>query len=398
MKEATMCRMTAFLLGTVLCAGMVMHGSHRDVWGLAVSSEDMRFEPIIALKPVLRSGLEHPIFLTPAPDDTSRLFVVEQPGHIRILEGGVLQRTPFLNISDRVVYGGERGLLGLAFHPEYKKNGRFFVNYTRAVDGATVIAEYRRSTKSTQSLSDERIFLLVEQPFTNHNGGMLAFGQDGFLYIGMGDGGSRGDPGNRAQNRQHLLGKMLRLNVDTPNRYEVPKDNPFASQAGRDEIFAIGFRNPWRFSFDMHTGVLWAGDVGQDQWEEIDIVRRGRNYGWRVLEGSHCYRPQQGCVQEGVEHPTAQYHHQAGRCSVIGGYVYRGKEVLSLAGRYLFGDFCSGEIFALPNDAAQGKPALRDISILLRSGLNISSFGQDRTGEIYVLDLAGGIYKIVQKK
>lgn len=380
-----------------LCAGTVLQGSLHDVWGLASSSEDMRTEPIIALKPVLQSGLKHPVFLTQAPDETAHLFVVEQPGRIRILEGGRLLESPFLDISDRVMYGGERGLLGLAFHPEYKKNGRLFVNYTRAADGATVIAEYRRSTKGTRSLSKERILLVIDQPFKNHNGGMIAFGRDGFLYIGMGDGGAGGDPGNRAQDRNTLLGKMIRLDVDPLKEYGIPRDNPFVSQAGRDEIFAIGLRNPWRFSFDSQTGLLWAGDVGQEQWEEIDIVRLGGNYGWRVLEGNQCFHPQKGCVQRGTDPPIAQYQNQGSRCSIIGGYVYRGKGVPRLTGRYLFGDFCSGEIFALPKDAEQEKEVLRDISKLLSSNLKISSFGQDRAGEIYVLDIAGGVYKIVQK-
>lgn len=393
-----MCRMTGAVLGMIVCVGMVLQGTHRDVWGLAFGSEGMRFEPIISLKSLVPSGLEHPVFLSQAPDGTSRFFVVEQSGRIRILEGDILQRPPFLDISNRVEYGGERGLLGLAFHPEYKKNGRFFVNYSRAGDGATVIAEYRRSTDPAKSLRKERILLLVDQPFSNHNGGMLAFGPDGFLYIGMGDGGSGGDPGNRAQDRHTLLGKIIRLDVNAANEYGIPKDNPFVSKEGRGEIFAVGLRNPWRFSFDRQTGVLWAGDVGQEKWEEIDIVLQGRNYGWRSMEGSHCYRPQKGCVQQGLELPIAQYQQQAGRCSIIGGYVYRGKEVPGLAGRYLFGDFCSGEIFALPPDVGTKDKGLRDISILLKTGLKISSFGQDRQGELYVLDLAGGIFKIVQKK
>lgn len=397
MRNMTRCQAKWVVLTMCLLGGLVFQGTHDDVWGLASGKKDMPSEPIILLNTVVSTGLEHPTFLTQPQDETSQLFVVEQPGRIRILEGGIVQQTPFLNISDRVLSGGERGLLGLAFHPEYKNNGRLFVNYTRAGDGATVIAEYRRSANHAKFLSTERILLLVEQPFSNHNGGMLAFGPDGFLYVGMGDGGSGGDPGNRAQNFYTLLGKMLRLNVDGPQPYGVPKDNPFVSTKGRGEIFAVGLRNPWRFSFDMHTGMLWAGDVGQGEWEEIDIVQLGRNYGWRSMEGSHCFHPKKGCVQQGVELPIAEYRHHAGRCSVTGGYVYRGKKVPGLTGRYIFGDFCTGEIFALPHDAEKNENELSDISILLKTDLNIASFGQDRQGEVYVLDLAGGIYTIVQK-
>jgi glucose/arabinose dehydrogenase len=234
--------------------------------------------PAIALE-LVASGLRHPVYVTHAGDGSGCLFVVEQEGRVRIVEDGILHETPFLDIANRVLSGGERGLLGVAFHPDYARNGRYFVNYTRRPDGATVVAEYRRSADPDRSLDDERVLLLVPQPYPNHNGGMLAFGPDGYLYIGLGDGGSAGDPGNRAQNTQELLGKLLRIDVDRGTPYAIPRDNPFAGGGGRVEIFAFGFRNPWRFSFDRETGELWAADVGQDDWEEIDLVTRGGNYG-----------------------------------------------------------------------------------------------------------------------
>jgi glucose/arabinose dehydrogenase len=214
---------------------------------------------------------------------------------------------------------------------------------------------------------------------------MLAFGPDGYLYIGMGDGGLAGDPGNRAQNREDLLGKILRINVDRETPYAIPPDNPFVVDGGRPEIYALGFRNPWRFSFDRQTGDLWAGDVGQDRWEEIDRVVKGGNYGWRIMEGNHCFFPPLFCRKEGLALPVAEYALAGGRCSVIGGYVYRGKQHPALSGLYLFGDYCSGEIMTLRD----GK-----VIVLLNTELRISSFGEDQDGELYVVDLRGGVYRL----
>jgi glucose/arabinose dehydrogenase len=240
----------------------------------AKSTEERR---IVTLAPVVTEGLENPLFLTQPGDGSRRLFVVEQPGRIRVLEGHALLPAPFLDITKQVLSGGERGLLGLAFHPDYRHNGRFFVNYTRKPDGATVLAEYRRGATATSAAHEERILLTVPQPYPNHNGGMVAFGPDGYLYVGLGDGGSKGDPDNRAQNPQDLLGKILRIDVDRGDPYGIPMDNPFAKQGGRPEIYALGLRNPWRFSFDATTGSLWVADVGQYKWEEIDLVARGGN-------------------------------------------------------------------------------------------------------------------------
>jgi hypothetical protein len=333
----------------------------------------------VTLTPIVTQGLEHPVFLTHAGDGSGRLFVVEQSGRIRVLEGQTLLPNAFLDITERVLSGGERGLLGLAFHPEYRRNGRFFVNYTRKPDGATVVAE-------------ERILLIVPQPYANHNGGMVAFGPDGYLYLGLGDGGSGGDPNNRAQNPEDLLGKILRIDVDRGDPYGIPTDNPFAKAGGRPEIYALGLRNPWRFSFDITTGNLWVADVGQYKWEEIDLVTRGGNYGWRMMEGTHCFLPSTDCQTTTFTLPVHEYSHEKGRCSIIGGYVYRGQAISSLMGTYVYGDFCTGEIFALPSPSSNR--SLNETHIILKTSLHISSFGENAVGELYVLDHKGGVYRL----
>ncbi|MSQ78033.1 MAG: glucose dehydrogenase [Nitrospiraceae bacterium] len=343
--------------------------------------------PSIALEPIVSDGLDHPVYVTHAGDGSGRLFVVEQAGRIRIVTQGRLLATPFLDITDRVRHAGEQGLLGLAFHPAYKQNGRFVVNYVRRSDGSTVIAELQVSPDPDRSQTTEKQLLVVSQPYPNHKGGMVEFGPDGFLYIALGDGGSGGDPGNRGQNRNELLGKLLRIDVDHGTPYAVPKDNPFASGGGRSEIFAYGLRNPWRFSFDRQTGELWVADVGQNEWEEIDIVQRGGNYGWRILEGSHCFLPRDGCARDGLIPPVAEYGHDKGRCSITGGYVYRGSRLPALRGVYLYGDFCSGEIFAFADGTQQ---------TLLTTGVRIASFGQDQAGELYVVGHGGTIHRIVE--
>ncbi|HEV2801965.1 MAG TPA: PQQ-dependent sugar dehydrogenase [Pyrinomonadaceae bacterium] len=345
----------------------------------------------VTLQPVL-SGLSSPILVTNARDGSNRLFVIEQPGRIQVLQPGASSPTVFLDITSKVLAGGERGLLGLAFHPQFSANRRLFVNYTRRPDGATVIAEYRVSA-SNPNLVDtaETVLLVIPQPFENHNGGMIAFGADGFLYIGMGDGGSGNDPQNRAQNIEDLLGKMLRINVDQANGsvpYSSPADNPFfGATAGRDEIYAVGLRNPFRFSFDRATGQLYAGDVGQGVREEIDIITRGGNYGWRVFEGTRCtgLGPAQ-CVAANFQAPVAEYDHAGGRCSVTGGYVYRGTRGTLPVGTYIYGDFCTGELFLL-----QGTTA----GFLQDTTLSISSFGEDEAGELYVVSLGGTVHRLV---
>jgi hypothetical protein len=338
------------------------------------------------------SGLDQPVCVTHPRDGSNRLFIAEQPGAIRVLQPGTRTPQPFLDIRSKVLSGGEQGLLGLAFHPAFRDNGRFFVNYTRRPDGATVIAEYRTAPGNPNAADlSESVLLVIGQPFANHNGGMLEFGPDGYLYIAVGDGGAGNDPGNRAQDPADLLGKILRIDVDRaePGKaYSSPPDNPFAGVANaRPEIYAVGLRNPWRFSFDRVTGSLYAGDVGQNQVEEVDVITRGGNYGWRIFEGTRCTGlGPASCDAPGFTGPIAEYTHDGRRCSVTGGYVYRGSKGTLPAGAYVYGDFCSGEIF-LHNG---GRSAL-----ILDTQINISSFGEDEAGEIYVTGLTDGtIYRI----
>lgn len=343
------------------------------------------------LTPVITEGLTRPLFVTPVPDDTGRLFVVDQPGQILIIQDGALLETPFLDISEIVNDGGnEQGLLGLAFHPDYAENGYFFVNYT-AQDGSTIVARYSVSTDdpNVADPTSENIVIEIEQPFENHNGGMLAFGPDGYLYIGMGDGGSGGDPRNNGQDPFTLLGSMLRLDINT-EPYAIPPDNPFANgEAGRPEIWAIGLRNPWRFSFDRATGDLYIADVGQNKYEEVNFQPAdstgGENYGWNVYEGLHSY---EGRELDGTVRPIAEYSHDLG-CSVSGGYVYRGSELPELAGVYLYADYCTGTIWWLQNTDGTWNG-----DVFMNTDLLISSFGEDANGEIYVVDQAGRIFKL----
>ncbi|HEV8353525.1 MAG TPA: PQQ-dependent sugar dehydrogenase [bacterium] len=337
-------------------------------------------------------GLIHPLQLTHAGDGSGRLFIVEQRGVIRVMQDETILPTPFLDIRDRVTERSEMGLLSIAFHPLYTSNGLFYVNYTTELGGPrrSVIAEYRAWPPSGNVVDrTERIVLEIPQPYTNHNGGLNLFGPDGMLYIGLGDGGSGGDPQNNGQRLNTLLGKILRINVDSGTPYGIPPDNPFVGKQNvRPEIWAYGFRNPWRFSFDRKTQKLFVGDVGQNAWEEVDIVEPGRNYGWRIMEGRHCYNPPSGCSTSGLRLPTAEYGHDVG-CSVTGGYVYRGTTMSELRGRYLFGDYCTGLIWILSG----GGPWT--MSLLVDTTAQVSSFGEDPAGELYVVDYGGRIYKIV---
>lgn len=355
----------------------------------------------IALQ-LVASGLTEPVYITESPDGSGRRFIVEQGGKIKILSGGTVFATSYLNISTLVSKGFEQGLLGLAFHPKFASNRLFYVNYTD-VNGDTVIREYAQSTTNSNVASSYvRTILRINQPYANHNGGMLAFGPDGYLYIGMGDGGDTGDPGNRAQSISTLLGKMLRININGKaggKQYLVPAGNPYVGKSGLDEIWQRGLRNPWRFSFDRLNGNLWIGDVGQRKWEEVDrAVRtssgagRGVNWGWRVMEGRHCYLPSTGCSTAGKTLPLTEYDHASGRCSISGGYVYRGSAIPVLVGGYLFADYCSGQIWVVNSTASA--PASR--TLLLDTSHTISSFGQDKAGELYVVNHGGTIYRIVQ--
>jgi glucose/arabinose dehydrogenase len=350
---------------------------------------------------LIASHLSMPVYATSANDGSNRIFIVEKTGKIKILLNGVVRSTPFLNISSEVSKGSEQGLLGLAFHPGFKTNRKLYVNFTNLA-GDTIIREYRVSFSNPNvvATSTKRKILGISQPFANHNGGMLAFGPDGYLYIGMGDGGDAGDPGNRAQDTNQLLGKMLRIDINhtMPNAaYRNPSTNPYVGIAGRDELWQIGLRNPWRFSFDRTTGDLWIGDVGQGKYEEVDrAIRtssgagRGVNWGWRVLEGTHCYLPPSGCSTSGKTMPLLDYDHGGGRCAVTGGYVYRGSAIPLLRGGYVFGDYCSGEIWVVASSASAPVSKVR----LLDTSLLISSFGQIGGGELVVTDLNGRVYRL----
>ena len=339
------------------------------------------------------SGLTNPLDVQVPPDGSDRIFTVEQDGIIRVVQGGVLVAAPFLDIRSRVTSGGERGLLGLAFHPNYASNRRFFLNYTRTVGGQlqSVVAEYQSSTTNPNVAdSTERILLTLDQPFDNHNGGQVVFGPDGYLYIGFGDGGSGGDPFGNGQNLDRLLGKILRIDVDSALPYAVPPDNPFVGQAGaREEIGAFGLRNPWRFSFDRINGRLFVADVGQDSFEEVDLVTKGGNYGWNIMEGTHCFQPPTGCDTTGLELPIVDYSHSEGS-SITGGYVYRGTLNPELRGLYVFGDFVTGRIWTL----TETSPGMWTRALLLDTNLNISSFGLDAAGELLVADYNGAVYRL----
>lgn len=352
--------------------------------------------PQLALE-VFVSGFSSPVSFEAPDDGTNRIFILEQGGAIRTIQAGVVLPVPFLDISSQIVSGGETGLLGMVCHPNFTASGRFYVDYTRQLSTGqlqTVISEFAVSTVDPNQAdpSSERQLLVVDQPYANHNGGQLAFGAGGFLYVALGDGGSGGDPSGNAQNTNVLLGKILRIDVDPPfasgKQYAIPSDNPFSGGGGLPEIWAYGFRNPWRFSFDRSNGQLIAGDVGQGAWEEVDLVVKGGNYGWNIMEGNHCYPPSvANCGMAGLTLPIAEYGHDAsGGSSIIGGYVYRGSAVADLEGTYVFGDLSSGRVWALKQDAM----LTWHMTQVLTHNLTVSSFGQDAAGELYLLDYGNG--------
>jgi len=339
------------------------------------------------------SGLSSPVWLTAPPGDP-RLFVVEQRGTIRIVKDGSLLPEPFLDLRPAVASGGERGLLGLAFHPDYASNGRFYVDYTDP-QGDTRVVAYRVSASDpdrADPASGDTI-LAVDQPYSNHNGGLVTFGPDGMLYVGLGDGGSGGDPRGNGQNRGTLLGAILRLDVDGGSPYRIPPDNPFVGQAGfRGEIWAWGLRNPWRYSFDPASGLLYIADVGQNDWEEINAEPArsgGLNYGWNVMEGRHCYGSS-SCDAQGLVQPILEYDHRDG-CSITGGFVYRGSAMPDLQGTYFYSDYCSGWLRSLRYDGtAVGEERSWDVGSLGQ----VLSFGEDAAGELYVLSANGTVYRL----
>ena len=349
--------------------------------------------PRISLSPVA-GGFVQPVHLAHAGDGSGRIFVVEQAGRIRILDNGVALPSPFLDISSRVLCCGEQGLLSVAFPPGFNAKRYFYVDYTRTPDGATVIARYRVSIgdANVADPGSEEVVLTIPQPFANHNGGQLAFGPDGYLYIGMGDGGSAGDPLNNGQTPGVLLGKLLRIDVESGAvPYGIPPTNPFLGMAGyRAEIWALGLRNPWRFSFDRLTGDLYIADVGQAAFEEVDVQPAGsaggQNYGWNIMEGAVCFNGA-ACNPAGLTPPVTTYDHSQG-CSITGGMVYRGTAFPGLQGTYFYGDFCSGRIWGLRNNGAGWESA-----VLLNPGippLSITTFGEDETGNIYAANYANG--------
>ncbi|MBD3297792.1 MAG: glucose dehydrogenase [candidate division Zixibacteria bacterium] len=355
------------------------------------------------------SGFSRPVFLTHAPADSGREFVVEQGGLIKIVKGGTVEATPFLDLTNDVTCCNERGLLGLAFHPDYESNGYFYVNYTRASDSATVISRFSVSANpDSADETSETVLLLVQQPEPNHNGGCLQFGPDGMLYCGMGDGGGGFDqhgPIGNAQDPGTLLGKMIRLDVDAGAPY-VPGDNPWAGvQAGFDTldlIWAFGVRNPWRFSFDRATGDMYIGDVGQSTREEVDFQPAtspgGDNYGWRCKEGDNCTGLSGcTCADPLLTDPVYDYANASGECAVTGGYVYRGCSAPELDGQYLFGDYCSARIWAITHDGTTATDTT-ELTADLNPGGDIgllSSFGEDAAGDLYIVDLGGEVFKIV---
>jgi glucose/arabinose dehydrogenase len=339
-------------------------------------------------------GLRDPVDVTHAGDGSGRIFVAEQEGQIRVVRDGVLRGPAYLQISERIASGGERGLLGIAFHPDYPDDPRVFVDYTDR-DGDTVVSSFRWSgpDPDVADAGSEQVLLRVDQPYPNHNGGGLAFGPDGMLYIALGDGGSAGDPQDNGRRVDTLLAKILRIDVDAePSgdaRYAIPPDNPFVGVDGaRPEIWLTGLRNPWRIRFDRENGDLWIGDVGQGRWEEIDVARAGQkglDYGWNTMEGFHCYEPSEGCDDSGLALPVAEYGHEFG-CAVIGGVVARGPNVGALDGGYLFADSCQDNLWVM-DPTGDGR---REPVIVAKMGRGLSSIGEGEDGTVYATSLSTG--------
>jgi glucose/arabinose dehydrogenase len=360
--------------------------------GVGAAAEETAVAPTSVRLVEVASGLSRPLFVTEPPGGGG-IFIVEQSGTIRVVRDGRLLPAPFLDLTaDLDNSSGERGLLGLAFAPDYASSGQFYVAHT-ATGPAVVVRRWRVSSDPDRAdPTSASLVLSMADPASNHNGGMIAFGPDGYLWVGTGDGGRGGDPWNNAQDLDSLLGKMLRLDVARPP-YAIPADNPFADgRRGRPEIWASGLRNPWRFSFDRATGELWIADVGQYAWEEVNVEdpRRGGglNYGWKTMEGRHCFSPRQGCEAAGLHLPIHEYGHDLG-CSVTGGYVYRGQALPELAGSYLFSDYCSGRLWAL----RRGTAAV-EVALLLATGRPVSSFGEDAAGEVYLCDHSGSVWRL----
>ena len=376
---------------------------------------------------LIADGYKKPVFITSYPNNAKLLYIVEQAGLIKLINDGKKLSRPFFDINKRVVNpnrpGDERGLLGFAFHPNHTNNGKFYINYMDN-DGNTIISEFSTNSELRANHKSERIILKLKQPYGNHNGGDIQFGPDGYLYISIGDGGKAGDPLNAGQDLSSLFGKIIRIDIEQ-KPYSIPKSNPFFGQKGkREEIWAWGLRNVWRFSFDKQTGDKYLADVGQNKWEEVNFEpassKGGLNYGWRIMEANHCYDPKENCPTEGLIKPIIEYPNDANHpafafriieelsfsetdvegCSVTGGYVYRGQKIKSMQGQYIFGDYCSGNIWTLRvvnGKAINFKNRTEEINIGGGEFTTyISSFGQDSDGEIYIIDYNGGIYKLIE--
>jgi glucose/arabinose dehydrogenase len=342
-----------------------------------------------------------PLAITAPDDGSGRLLIATKDGQVRIVRDGVLDPDPMLDISDLVSTGGEQGLLGIAVHPGFPDDPRVVVDYTD-VDGDTVVASYRLDGDPDRLDPESAVTILtVDQPYSNHNGGAIAFGPDGGLYVGLGDGGSGGDPLESGEHLDTLLGKILRLDIDSPtsteSAYAIPAGNPFASVAGaRPEIWLTGLRNPWRFAFDRATGDLWIADVGQNAWEEVDVAPAGvggLDFGWDRMEGAHCHEPEAGCPTDGLTLPVTEYGHDLG-CTIIGGTVYRGTDQPLLAGGYLFGDYCSGRLWAIAASAGASPGPIEPVGVGT-AGSGLAGFGEDAAGELYAANLDGTISRVV---
>jgi glucose/arabinose dehydrogenase len=387
---------TATPASTVIAVGPTATGAGPSAAVTAAPTpEPTAATPAIIRLDVVAGGLESPLDIAAADDGSGRLFVAEQGGRIRIVRDGVTVERPMLDIGDRITAGGERGLLGIALHPNFPTDPRVFADYTD-LDGNTVVSSFTVAADDPDALdpASEQILLQVDQPYPNHNGGAVVFGPDGMLYISLGDGGSGGDPQGNGQRLDTLLAKILRIDVDVASDqvppYGIPSDNPYADGGGgaRPEIWLSGLRNAWRIRFDRATGDLWIGDVGQGAWEEIDVVRAGQgglNLGWNVMEGFHCYEPSEGCDQTGLTLPVAEYGHNQG-CAVVGGVVIDDPTTPTINGRYIFTDNCSGRVWLL-DTAGDGR---REPVLALESGRSLSSIGEDGSGVVYLTDLAAG--------
>jgi len=369
----------------------------------------------------IADGFDKPIYAISHPTDHKMIFVVEQKGIVQIVIDKTVLKLPFLDIKDRVHYplfpGDEMGLLGFAFHPDFSVNGYCFVNYVNKND-YSIISRFK-ADNLTINPNSEKIFLKMKQPYSNHNGGSIAFGLDGFLYIGFGDGGSAGDPENNAQNLNNFLGKILRIDIDTNlEKYTIPQNNPFTGKKNvKEEILCYGLRNPWRFSFDLLTGDLFIGDVGQNNWEEIDVIpgnkMGGQNFGWNILEGFHCYPEENDCNKTNFIEPIWEYPNNANYlktmvgikqnkmdgCSITGGYVYRGNKIPEFYGRYIFGDYCTGKVWSFVYENGEAKDIKNHTHDILNSmnknSFYLSSFGETIDGELLIVNYSGEIYLII---